>query len=55
MNEVISYLLNSSKPLVEEDDLPRLKKMTLNDEWQNFADEVKGMIVTYPGMVTSTI
>ncbi|KAG8234044.1 hypothetical protein J437_LFUL014131 [Ladona fulva] len=49
MNEVLSYLLKSSKPLIEEPQLPGMLKMP-QFEWQNFADEVKGMVVTYPAM-----
>ncbi|KAK9306258.1 hypothetical protein QLX08_002988 [Tetragonisca angustula] len=48
MNEVLNYLIKSSKLLIEPDDLPRLVEMP-QYKWQNFADEVKGMIVTYPG------
>lgn len=48
MNEVLNYLIKSSTRLIEEDDLPRLIEMP-QYKWQNFADEVKGMVVTYPG------
>lgn len=48
MNEVLNYLIKSSKLLIEPPDLPRLVGMP-QYKWQNFADEVKGMIVTYPG------
>ncbi|XP_033356716.1 ribonuclease 3 [Bombus vosnesenskii] len=48
MNEVLNYLIKSSKLLIDPDDLPRLVEMP-QYKWQNFADEVKGMIVTYPG------
>ncbi|CAK9812701.1 Ribonuclease 3 [Anthophora quadrimaculata] len=48
MNEVLNYLIKSSKLLIDPDDLPRLVEMP-QCKWQNFADEVKGMIVTYPG------
>ncbi|XP_076755408.1 ribonuclease 3 drosha [Xylocopa sonorina] len=47
MNEVLNYLIKSSKLLIDPDDLPRLVDMP-QYKWQNFADEVKGMIVTYP-------
>nr|XP_033322157.1 ribonuclease 3 [Megalopta genalis] len=48
MNEVLNYLIKSSKLLIDPGDLPRLVEMP-QYKWQNFADEVKGMIVTYPG------
>ncbi|XP_015126931.1 ribonuclease 3 [Diachasma alloeum] len=48
MNEVLNYLIKSSTRLIEEEDLPRLIEMP-QYKWQNFADEVKGMVVTYPG------
>ena len=48
MNEVLNYLIKSSKLLIDPTDLPRLVEMP-QYRWQNFADEVKGMIVTYPG------
>ncbi|XP_058800007.1 ribonuclease 3 isoform X2 [Phymastichus coffea] len=48
MNEVLSYLIKSSNLLIDPDELPKLVEMP-QFEWQNFADEVKGMVVTYPG------
>ncbi|KAK0171886.1 hypothetical protein PV328_005279 [Microctonus aethiopoides] len=48
MNEVLNYLIKSSTVLIDADDLERLIAMP-QYEWQNFADEVKGMVVTYPG------
>lgn len=48
MNEVLNYLIKSSKLLIEEDDLQKLADMP-QYKWQNIADEVKGMVVTYPG------
>ncbi|KAL3872342.1 hypothetical protein ACJMK2_040272 [Sinanodonta woodiana] len=48
MNEVLSYMLRSSLPLLEESQLTKTKKMDQR-EWQNLVDEVQGMIVTYPG------
>jgi len=47
MNEVLKYLLKSNKLLFEENSLPALKNMPMN-EWQNIVDEYKGMIVTNP-------
>ncbi|XP_018576714.1 ribonuclease 3 [Anoplophora glabripennis] len=48
MEEVLQYLLNSSKPLIEKSELENMVKMT-QYEWQSYADEIKGMVVTYPG------
>ncbi|XP_046830662.1 ribonuclease 3 isoform X1 [Vespa crabro] len=48
MNEVLNYLIKSSTLLIDPEDLPRLIEMP-QYKWQNFADEVKGMVVTYPG------
>ncbi|EFN62400.1 Ribonuclease 3 [Camponotus floridanus] len=48
MNEVLNYLIKSSTLLIDPDDLPKLVAMP-QYKWQDFADEVKGMVVTYPG------
>lgn len=48
MNEVLNYLIKSSTLLIDPDDLPRLVAMPQH-LWQDFADQVKGMVVTYPG------
>nr|AVK59427.1 Drosha-PA [Diabrotica virgifera] len=48
MSQVLKYLLNSSVPLMKADDLGKMMEMTQN-EWQSYADEIKGMVVTYPG------
>lgn len=48
MNEVLNYLIKSSTLLIDPDDMPRLVEMP-QYKWQDFADEVKGMVVTYPG------
>ena len=48
MNEVLNYLIKSSKLMIEEEDLQQLANMP-QYKWQNIADEVKGMVVTYPG------
>jgi len=50
MNEVLSYMLRSSKMLCEETELSHLLKLD-ESEWQNYVSEVRGMIVTYPAMV----
>ena len=51
LNEVLLYLLRSAKPLIEEADLPELLKLEKH-EWQTWVDKVRGMIVSYPGMVS---
>ncbi|KAL3289704.1 hypothetical protein HHI36_023104 [Cryptolaemus montrouzieri] len=48
MNEVLNYLVYSSEPLIQAMDLEKMVKMT-QYEWQAYADEIKGMVVTYPG------
>lgn len=48
MNEVLSYLIKSSTLLIDSNELHKLLEMP-QFVWQNFADEVKGMVVTYPG------
>ncbi|CAB0038163.1 unnamed protein product [Trichogramma brassicae] len=48
MNEVLTYLMKSSTLLVDPEELPKLIEKP-QYEWQDFADEVKGMVVTYPG------
>ncbi|KAI4457702.1 ribonuclease iii [Holotrichia oblita] len=48
MKEVLQYLLNSSSPLIKEPELEEMINMT-QYEWQTYADEIKGMVVTYPG------
>lgn len=50
MNEVMSYLLRSSKPLIKESALPNIQAYDAT-EWQGVVDEVRGMVVTHPGMV----
>ncbi len=50
MNEVIQYLLRSSGKLLEESELPELLKYEKHD-WSDLVDKVRGMIVTFPGMV----
>lgn len=49
MNVVLQYLLNSNYPLVKDEKLPSLMDLCQH-KWQDYADEVRGMIVTYPGM-----
>ena len=50
MNEVLRYMLCSSKPLLEETELAQLIKYDQH-EWQQLINQLRGMIVTYPGMV----
>ena len=54
MNEVLAYLLRSSVPLLEETELAGLLKYD-QQEWQNLVDQVRGMLVTYPGKVNAFI
>ncbi|CAG2059554.1 unnamed protein product, partial [Timema podura] len=49
MNEVMRYLINNGGPLIDETKLAEFSNMP-QFQWQNFADEIKGMVVTYPGM-----
>lgn len=51
INEVLLYLLRSAQPLLEESELNELLKYEKH-EWQSWVDKVRGMIVTYPGMVS---
>lgn len=48
MNQVLMYLIKSAGPLIHESDLSEMVSMS-QYEWQNCVDEIKGMIVTYPG------
>nr|AVK59456.1 Drosha-PA [Nezara viridula] len=48
MNVILSYLLNSSKLLIPKDELKDIISLP-NYKWQKLVDEVKGMVVTYPG------
>lgn len=48
MKEILQYLLDSSRPLIQKKSLESMVKMT-QYEWQAYADEIKGMVVTYPG------
>ncbi|XP_041368618.1 ribonuclease 3-like isoform X2 [Gigantopelta aegis] len=54
INEVLNFLLRSSKPLLEETELAGLLKYS-ETEWTDMVDEVRGMIVTYPGKKPSSI
>ncbi|EAL39656.3 AGAP008087-PA [Anopheles gambiae str. PEST] len=49
MSEVLRYLLDNSGPLVPPDMLKEMMDMSQN-EWQDYVDYVKGMVVSNPGM-----
>lgn len=50
MHQVLLYLLRSSKPLVPAEEIANMLQWE-ELEWQKYAEECKGMIVTNPGMV----
>lgn len=50
MNEVLKFMLESNKPLIDEMQLGQMLHMT-DHQWQDFVDEVRGMIVSFPGKV----
>lgn len=50
MHQVLLYVLRSSKPLVPEEEIADMLQWE-ELEWQKYAEECKGMIVTNPGMV----
>ena len=54
MNEVIKYLEASYKPLIDDMEIMDLIKMD-NSSWLDYADSIKGMLVTSPGMKPSTL
>lgn len=54
MQQVVKYLLESSEPLIKASELESMVKMS-QYEWQHFADEIKGMVVTYPGKKPSSV
>lgn len=49
MSEVIRYLLDCSGPLVPRPTLEEMMQISQND-WQNYVDNIKEMVVTNPGM-----
>ena len=51
MNEVLNYLLKSAVPVLQESELGGILKHEKH-EWQNLVDQVRGMLVTKPGMVS---
>uniref|UniRef100_UPI0037E91664 ribonuclease 3 n=1 Tax=Semicossyphus pulcher TaxID=241346 RepID=UPI0037E91664 len=54
MHQVLHYLLRSSKPLVPEEEIADMLQWE-ELEWQKYAEECKGMIVTNPGMKPSSV
>uniref|UniRef100_A0A671YCM0 Ribonuclease 3 n=1 Tax=Sparus aurata TaxID=8175 RepID=A0A671YCM0_SPAAU len=54
MHQVLLYLLHSSKPLVPEEEIADMLQWE-ELEWQKYAEECKGMIVTNPGMKPSSV
>lgn len=55
MNQVISYLIKSFVPVIEETELMQVLKLPRLD-WQNSVTEkVKGMLVTHPGMAPAAL
>lgn len=49
MSEVLRYLLDCSGPLVPRPTLEEMMQISQND-WQNYVDNIKEMVVTNPGM-----
>ncbi|CAH1785630.1 unnamed protein product [Owenia fusiformis] len=49
IDAVLKYFLDNNKPLLEKSELHLLAKLEKH-EWQEFVDEVQGMLVTVPGM-----
>lgn len=54
MHQVLLYLLRSNKPLVPEEEIADMLQWEQLD-WQKYAEECKGMIVTNPGMVSPAL
>lgn len=54
MHQVLLYLLRSSKSLVPEEEIADMLQWE-ELEWQKYAEECKGMIVTNPGMVRASV
>ena len=48
MNEVIRHLIDSRAPVVADEEIAGLIQMSAQ-EWLDFADGIKGMVVTNPG------
>ncbi|KAA0725621.1 Ribonuclease 3 [Triplophysa tibetana] len=54
MHQVLLYMLHSSKPLVPAEEIANMLQWE-ELEWQKYAEECKGMIVTNPGMKPSSV
>ncbi|XP_047673311.1 ribonuclease 3 isoform X1 [Tachysurus fulvidraco] len=54
MHQVLLYQLRSNKPLVPEEEIANMLQWE-ELEWQKYAEECKGMIVTNPGMKPSSV
>lgn len=54
MHQVLLYLLRSCKPLVPAEEIANMLQWE-ELEWQKYAEECKGMIVTNPGMKPSSV
>lgn len=54
MNEVIRHLIDSRAPVVADEEIAGLIQMTAQ-EWLDFADGIKGMVVTNPGRKPAAI
>ncbi|XP_062336335.1 ribonuclease 3 [Osmerus eperlanus] len=54
MHQVLLYLLRSSKALVPEEEIANMLQWE-ELEWQKYAEECKGMIVSSPGMKPSSV
>lgn len=49
ISEVLRHLLDNSGPLVADSVLKNMKTLQQRD-WQDYVDDIKGMVVTNPGM-----
>lgn len=54
MHQILLYLLRCNKALVPEEEIANMLQWE-ELEWQKYAEECKGMIVTSPGMVEQII
>ncbi|NWV77851.1 RNC Ribonuclease, partial [Dasyornis broadbenti] len=54
MHQILLYLLRCSKALVPEEEIANMLQWE-ELEWQKYAEECKGMIVTSPGMKPSSV
>lgn len=54
MHQILLYLLRCSKALVPEEEIANMLQWE-ELEWQKYAEECKGMIVTNPGAVCAGV